>query len=99
MEGFGMIFAQTALLPEGWRHQVHIGIHAGNISSVVADTSPQQGDLQVCCLVPGMPNLHSHAFQRGISGLTERRGAGRESFWSWREMMYKFVLGLDPDGV
>lgn len=94
-----MIFAQNALLPEGWRQQVHIGIHGGKISSVAADASPQQGDFRVCCLVPGMPNLHSHAFQRGFSGLTERRGAGRESFWSWREMMYKFALGLDPDGV
>lgn len=94
-----MIFAQNALLPEGWRRQVRIGFHAGAISSVEAEATPHPGDVHVPCLVPGMPNLHSHAFQRGFSGLTERRGATRESFWSWREMMYKFALNLEPDGV
>jgi formimidoylglutamate deiminase len=94
-----MIFAQMALLPEGWRRQVRVGFAAGVIASVETEAAAQAGDAQVPCLVPGMPNLHSHAFQRGFSGLTERRGAARDSFWSWREMMYKFALALDPDGV
>ena len=94
-----MVFAQWALLPEGWCRHVRAGFHAGMIATVEKETAPRPGDVQVQCLVPGMPNLHSHAFQRGFSGLTERRGATRESFWSWREMMYKFALSLDPDGV
>ena len=53
--------------------------------------------------VPGLPNLHSHAFQRAMAGLTERRGAGgggeADSFWSWRETMYRFVERLSPDDV
>jgi formiminoglutamate deiminase len=94
-----MIFAREALLPEGWRRQIRIGFANGVITTVQAEAAPQRGDVQVPCLVPGLPNLHSHAFQRGFSGLTERRGAARESFWSWREMMYKFALTLEPDGV
>ena len=53
--------------------------------------------------VPGLSNLHSHAFQRAMAGLTERRGAGgggeADSFWSWRETMYRFVERLSPDDV
>ena len=47
--------------------------------------------------IPGVPNLHSHAFQRGIAGLTERRGPEGDSFWTWRELMYQFVERIDPD--
>ena len=55
--------------------------------------------------LPGMPNLHSHAFQRAFAGLTEQRPpstlqkAERDSFWSWRELMYRFVARLEPDDV
>ena len=47
--------------------------------------------------LPGLPNVHSHAFQRGLAGLTERRGAGADSFWSWRELMYRFVERITPE--
>ena len=50
-------------------------------------------------VIPGMPNLHSHAFQRAFAGLTERRGAGEDSFWTWRERMYRFVARIEPDEV
>lgn len=49
--------------------------------------------------VPGLPNLHSHAFQRAMAGLTERRGAEADSFWTWREQMYRFVERLTPDDL
>ena len=50
-------------------------------------------------VVPGMPNLHSHAFQRAMAGLAERRGLGDDSFWTWRETMYSFASRLDPDSL
>lgn len=50
-------------------------------------------------IVPGLPNLHSHAFQRAMAGLTERRGAEADSFWTWREQMYRFVERLTPDDL
>ena len=46
-----------------------------------------------------MPNLHSHAFQRAMAGMTERRGAGDDSFWTWRELMYRFLDALTPEDV
>ena len=46
-----------------------------------------------------MPNLHSHAFQRGMAGLAETRGPDADSFWSWREVMYRFALSMTPDQV
>lgn len=49
--------------------------------------------------VPGMPNLHSHAFQRAMAGLAERRGPGDDSFWTWREAMYRFAARIDPDDL
>jgi len=49
--------------------------------------------------IPGLPNLHSHAFQRAMAGLTERRGSGSDSFWTWREQMYRFVERLGPDDL
>jgi formiminoglutamate deiminase len=49
--------------------------------------------------VPGLPNLHSHAFQRAMAGLTERRGSDSDSFWTWREQMYRFVERLGPDDL
>jgi formimidoylglutamate deiminase len=48
-------------------------------------------------LVPGMPNLHSHAFQRAMAGLAERRGPAQDSFWTWRETMYRFADAVGPD--
>ena len=48
---------------------------------------------------PGLPNLHSHAFQRAMAGLTERRGGESDSFWTWREQMYRFVGRLTPDDL
>ncbi len=49
--------------------------------------------------MPGIPNVHSHAFQRGIAGLTERRGTGPDSFWTWRQVMYGFLDRLEPEDL
>jgi formiminoglutamate deiminase len=94
-----MIFARSALLPDGWHRDVRVAVTGGAIAFVTAGAVAQVGDARVDCLIPGMANLHSHAFQRGFSGLAERRGAGQDSFWTWREMMYRFALSLDPGGA
>jgi formimidoylglutamate deiminase len=94
-----MIFAQQALLPGGWRGDVRFGIRDGAIASVEADAAAEAGDERCAILLPGMPNLHSHAFQRGMAGLAETRGPASDSFWSWRETMYRFALAMTPDQV
>lgn len=93
------IFAQKALLPEGWATDVRIATAAGRIVGVTAGTQAQASDERAAILVPGTPDVHSHAFQRGMAGLAETRGPGDDSFWSWREVMYRFALSMTPDQV
>lgn len=93
-------FAETALLPEGWADRVAITVDAqGDIVSVRSQVDPEPGSVLLRCCVPGMANLHSHSFQRAMAGLTERRGPGSDSFWSWRQLMYAFNERLTPDHV
>lgn len=90
---------ETALMPDGWRHDVVIGIDRGVITHV---GGPADGTAERLSgiVLPGLPNLHSHAFQRAMAGLTERRrGNDVDSFWTWREAMYHFVDRLDPDDL
>src|SRR5471030_1490097 len=88
---------ETALLPEGWRHDVVVTIDRGTITSVQG--AEGHGERVSGVTVPGLPNLHSHAFQRAMAGLTERRGSEADSFWTWREQMYRFVERLTPDDL
>ncbi len=60
--------------------------------------APPQGE-RVGMLLPAPVNLHSHTFQRAMAGMTERRTAGQDSFWTWRDLMYRFLGQLTPDNV
>ncbi|OYR13881.1 formimidoylglutamate deiminase [Brucella grignonensis] len=91
------IHAGQALLQTGWADDVRLGIVDGKIASVEIGVSAQPGDEHHAVIVSGMPNLHSHAFQYGMAGLAERRGPSADSFWSWREIMYKFALTMSPE--
>ncbi|PQZ51345.1 formimidoylglutamate deiminase [Ochrobactrum sp. MYb15] len=91
------IHAGQALLQTGWADDVRLGIVDGKIASVETGASAQSGDEHHAVIVSGMPNLHSHAFQYGMAGLAERRGPSADSFWSWREIMYKFALTMTPE--
>ncbi|MGH8221042.1 MAG: formimidoylglutamate deiminase [Steroidobacteraceae bacterium] len=96
----GSLFCATALLPAGWRRNVRIGVRGGLIDTVTPDAAPEPGDERAAIVVPGMPNVHSHAFQRAMAGLAERAGPqGADDFWSWRELMYRFLARLGPDDV
>jgi len=89
-------FARDALLPEGWARDVSIGVDEdGNFSVITPNSS--EGEPLHGPAVPGMANLHSHAFQRAMAGMTEVRGAADDDFWSWRELMYRFLERLTPD--
>ena len=93
------IFAAEALLPDGWAKDVRIRIDGATITAVEQDTVLDKGDERHAIVVPAMPNLHSHAFQRGMAGLAEIRGFSADSFWSWRETMYRFALAMTPAEV
>lgn len=93
------IHAKSALLTNGWAQNVRFEIEHGTIRSVSIGTEPQPSDDRTSVLVPAMPNLHSHAFQRAMAGLAEIRGPADDSFWSWRTVMYRFALSMTPDHV
>ncbi|HTY49166.1 MAG TPA: formimidoylglutamate deiminase [Steroidobacteraceae bacterium] len=93
-------FFRRALLAEGWARDVRVEVADGVIRQVTAQAQPQPADLHEALVVPGLPNVHSHAFQRALAGLTERRGPlGTDDFWSWRELMYGFLQQLDADDL
>src|SRR5713101_6519858 len=89
---------ELALTPDGWRRDVVVRIDRGTIARV---EEPGDGAAERVSgvVLPGLPNLHSHAFQRAMAGLTERGGSDADSFWTWREAMYRFVERLTPDDL
>ncbi|HEY0331397.1 MAG TPA: formimidoylglutamate deiminase [Rhodopseudomonas sp.] len=93
------LFFEDALLPQGWAKNVRLLIEAGRFAFIESGAAPQPGDERHRIGLPGICNLHSHAFQRGMAGLAEVRSASTDSFWSWRELMYRFVGRISPDDI
>lgn len=91
------IFAKRARLAGGWAQDVAVEIDQGRLASVAANSKPAAGAAMVEGLLPAPGNLHSHSFQRAMAGMTEYRSAGRDSFWTWRELMYRFAQSIEPD--
>jgi formimidoylglutamate deiminase len=98
-KGQVMIFAKQALLATGWAQDVRISCAAGRIAMIQTDVQPLDSDIRVPTLLPALANVHSHTFQRAMAGMTEYRTAGRDSFWTWRDLMYRFVAHLTPDHI
>jgi formimidoylglutamate deiminase len=93
------LFFDHALLPDGWAADARIEVADGEITHVTP-AAPREGAEHVPGIaIPGLPNLHCHAFQKGMAGLAERRGPAHDSFWTWREVMYRFLRVLSPDDV
>ncbi|HWI83821.1 formimidoylglutamate deiminase [Ramlibacter sp.] len=92
------LFARDALLPDGWARDVLLQWDdRGRLRSVQpGGQRPANVAEAVGPVLPGMPNLHSHAFQRAFGGLTEYRGQAQDSFWSWRSLMYRFAAAITP---
>lgn len=93
------LWCEQAWFSDGWQGRVRLTVENGRISAVEAGVEPDPADERHAIILPALPNLHSHAFQRGMAGLAERAGEGSDSFWTWREVMYRFVDRLDPDGM
>ncbi len=92
---------ESVMTPDGWIAPGWVTVDDGGGIAAVSDTAPAADEVTHVAghAVPGMPNLHSHAFQRAMAGLAERAGTGADSFWSWRETMYRFVAKLTPDDL
>lgn len=95
------IFLEAALLPTGWAENVRVTVDGdGTIAAVEAGAGKDGAEAVAGIALPGMPNLHSHAFQRAAAGLTERRhSTAGDSFWTWREVVHDFVTKITPDDV
>lgn len=93
------LFAEYALLPSGWARDIAVSIDGeGTIVAVEREATPGVAERARGPLLPGMPNVHSHAFQRAIAGRTgQKSAAGADSFWTWREAMYVFLDVVDAD--
>ena len=89
-------FADYALLPHGLQANVRVSMVEGVITSVQAGATLSSGEQHCALLLPALPNLHSHAFQRAMAGLAEVQGDPNDSFWTWRERMYALAAQLDP---
>lgn len=95
------LFAPLALLPGGWATDVGLDLDgAGNLTGVTAGAASEGRDRLDGPVLPGFPNLHSHAFQRAMAGLAEHRGGDPEDdFWSWRKLMYGLAGALMPEEI
>ncbi len=92
------IWAPAALLPGGWASDVALEIDAGGtITGATTKASAAGAERTAGPLVPGLPNLHSHAFQRALAGRTGRANEGGDSFWTWRQAMYAMLDRVDAD--
>ncbi|MBX3565847.1 MAG: formimidoylglutamate deiminase [Sphingomonas sp.] len=91
------LWFESVLLGTGWAKSVRIGVADGRITSIETGAQPS-GERQGIAL-PGLSNVHSHGFQRGMAGLSERRGRPDDDFWSWREVMYRFLDRLTPEDI
>ena len=93
-----VFFAERALLPTGWATNVRIEVGKdGLLLSLEANADASGAERVHGPLLPGMPNLHSHAFQRAMAGLAEVAGNPNDSFWTWRDLMYRLVGKISPE--
>jgi formiminoglutamate deiminase len=90
-------FLHQALLPQGWTKNVCLSVDNGVISRLETNTQQQPGDEALPLVMPGLPNLHSHAFQRAFAGLTEYKRHATDTFWTWREAMFAAALHFTPE--
>ena len=93
------LWFEWTLLSSGWAPRTRVIGAAGKISAIEAGVEARATDERHGVGLPGLGNLHSHAFQRGLAGLTERRGPDHDDFWTWRELMYQFVERVRPEDL
>lgn len=93
------LFARLALLPDGWRENVRIGMSADGAISTVEVGTETGADEVLDIVMPGFCNVHSHAFQRALAGRAEFAGDDDDSFWAWRRRMYALANQIGPDDM
>ncbi len=93
------LWFERAWIGNRWEKDVRLRIADGRIASVETSVAADGADERHRAGLPGLCNVHSHGFQRGMAGLSERRSRPDDNFWSWREIMYRFLDRLTPEDV
>ncbi|MBE1527251.1 formiminoglutamate deiminase [Sphingopyxis sp. OAS728] len=93
------LWFERAWIDNRWAKDVRVGVADGRIASIETGVAAEHGDERHRVALPGLCNVHSHGFQRGMAGLSERRSRPDDNFWSWREIMYRFLDRLTPEDV
>ena len=96
------LFTEHALLAQGWANDVLFEVDEhGWLTKIDCDVKQLSGAVQTLTgpTLPGMPNLHSHAFQRAQAGFAECRGSSQDSFWTWRKLMYGLIERITPEQI
>ncbi|PRC93201.1 formimidoylglutamate deiminase [Solimicrobium silvestre] len=94
------LFARNVWLADGWAENVRLHWNAsGDLTQIEHNASAALHEVIEQFVLPGMVNLHSHAFQRAMAGMTEIAGEGPDSFWTWRDLMYRFALAINPEQI
>ena len=93
-------FFEHALLAENWAKDVSVVSNdKGDITSITPNTEDVGSDHRAKVALPGLPNVHSHAFQRAMAGMAEVKDTGDDTFWTWRKVMYQFLERLTPEDL
>ena len=93
------LWFERAWIGNRWERDVRLRIADGRIMSIEPGVAADADDERHRVALPGLCNVHSHGFQRGMAGLSERRSRPDDNFWSWREIMYRFLDRLTPEDV
>ncbi len=93
------LWFERAWIGNGWARDVRLRIAEGRIAAIETGVAAEAEDARHRVALPGLCNVHSHGFQRGMAGLSERRSRPDDNFWSWREIMYRFLDRLTPEDV
>lgn len=93
------LWFERAWIDDRWEKDVRLGVADGRIASIEIGVAASAEDERHRVALPGLCNVHSHGFQRGMAGLSERRSRPDDNFWSWREIMYRFLDRLTPEDV
>lgn len=93
------LWFERAWIGNRWERAARLRIADGRIAAIETGVAANAGDERHRVGLPGLCNVHSHGFQRGMAGLSERRSRPDDNFWSWREIMYRFLDRLTPDDV
>ncbi|MDQ1153668.1 formimidoylglutamate deiminase [Brevundimonas sp. SORGH_AS_0993] len=93
------LWFEAALTPDGWARDVRLSVGGGRIVGLETGAARGAADQGGGVALPGVANVHSHAFQRAMAGLTEARGPSEDDFWTWRELMYRFLDRGGPEEI